>query len=196
MNTLIVYTHPNRKSLNGSFLESTIRGLKANKNVTDVEILDLYGENFDPRLIFNEQINRRNMFKNPAYSKEREQILKADTIIFIYPIWWGRPPAMLLGYFDQIFASGFAYKQEPGKTLPEGLLKGKKAICISTMKGPAGYPKLFLGNAHKILMKRAIFNFVGIKNIRFFEFGSMEKKEGTQKEKLQKIENHMAKLAP
>ncbi len=194
MNILVIYTHPNKNSLNGSFLERTLTGLEANKKIMNVEVLDLYREKFNPLLDFNENMHRRNMYKNPVFSKYRDQILKADTIIFIYPIWWGRPPAMLLGYFDQIFASGFAFKQEPGKMLPEGLLKGKTTICISTMKGPTGYPKLFLGNAHKILMKKALFNFVGIKNIRFFEFGNMEKKEGSQRAKLQKIENYMAKL--
>jgi len=63
------------------------------------------------------------------------------------------------------------------------------------MKGPTVYPKLFLGNAHKILMKKALFSFVGIKNVRFFEFGSMEKKEGKQKNNLKKIENYMTSLA-
>ncbi len=44
-------------------------------------------------------------------------------------------------------------------------------------------------------MRKAIFNFVGIKNVRFFEFGNMEKKEGKQKLNLRKIEKYMAKIA-
>lgn len=63
------------------------------------------------------------------------------------------------------------------------------------MKGPTGYPGLFLGNAHKILMKKALFNFVGIKNVRFFEFGNMEQKKGKQKIQLEKIGKYMAHMA-
>lgn len=195
MNVLVIYTHPHHQSLNGSFLQKTLDGLDNNKIVNQVDVLDLYKENFNPLLVFNEDKKRRDMFKDPALSKYREQIIKADTIVFIYPIWWGRPPAMLLGYIDQIFSSNFAYEHSPGKLLPQGLLKGKKTICISTMKGPTGYPKLILGNAHKILMKKALFNFVGIKNVHFFEFGSMEKREGKQNKNLKKIENYMTSLA-
>lgn len=35
------------------------------------------------------------------------------------------------------------------------------------MKGPAHYPLLWLGNAHKILMKRALFSYVGIRKVKF-----------------------------
>ncbi len=195
MNVLIIYTHPHKKSLNGAFLESTLNGLKLNNRVNEIEVLDLYKEDFDPILIFNDDKRRRDMFIDPELTKYRDQITKADKIIFIYPIWWGRPPAMLLGYIDKMFATNFAYKKVEGKIFPEGLLKGKQVYCISTMNGPTGYIKLFMGNVHKILMKKVLFNYVGIKKVKFFEFGSMEKKEGKQKARLQKIENIMRDLA-
>lgn len=100
---------------------------------------------------------------------------------------------MLLGFIDQAFASNFAYKDVPGKIYPEGLLKDKSAVCISTMKGPANYTLFTLGNAHKILMKRAVFQFVGIRKVKFFEFGSMESPKGNQAEKLAKVQNYFEK---
>ncbi|UQZ81275.1 FMN-dependent NADH-azoreductase 1 [Paenibacillus konkukensis] len=126
------------------------------------------------------------MHADPDLAKYREQIVWADKIVFVYPIWWGRPPAMLMGYIDKMFASGFAYR-EKGGLLPEGLLKGKSVVCISLMKGPAHYPLFWLNNAHKALMKKALFHYVGIRNVTFFEFGGMESKSGRQKEKLDKI---------
>jgi FMN-dependent NADH-azoreductase len=69
--------------------------------------------------------------------------------VFIYPIFWGRPPAMLLGYFDQLIASQFAYKEKQSSIYPEGLLKGKQVVCISTMKGPFFCLWLTLNNAQK-----------------------------------------------
>ncbi len=102
--------------------------------------------------------------------------------MFVYPIWWGRPPAMLLGFIDRMFAANFAYRDRPG-LFPEGLLAGKSAVCVSTMKGPAHYPRFWLNNAHQVLMKRALFGIVGIKRVTFFEFGNMEKKDGDQEKK-------------
>ncbi|MGP7816397.1 NAD(P)H-dependent oxidoreductase [Niallia sp. 01092] len=186
MNMLVIYTHPNHKSLSYAFLQKVIKGSSENSNIKEVQVLDLYEEGFDPRLVFNETKRRRDMHSDPNLEKYRKQISWADKIVLIYPIWWGRPPAMLLGYIDQLFASGFAYNDKGG-LLPEGLLKGKSVVCISAMKGPTHYPLFFLNNAHKMLMKKALFNFVGIKKVKFFEFGNMESPKGKQAEKLDKI---------
>lgn len=193
MNILIVYTYPNHESLNASFLQHTLKGLHDYSQKHEVQVLDLYAENFNPVLDFHKEKRRRDLYKDPDLEKYREQIKWANQLIFIYPIWWGRPPAMLLGYIDKLFSANFAYRNTKG-LFAEGLLKGKSAICISTMKGPTHYPFIWLHNAHKILMKRALFQFVGIKKIKFFEFGSMEKKEGKQQKRLLQIESHMRNL--
>jgi len=194
MNTLIIYTYPNHKSLNYAFLQEVIKGCHDNPSVNELQVLDLYEEQFNPILEFHEHKRRRDMFRDPKLEKYREQIKWADKIVFVYPIWWGRPPAMLLGYIDQLFAANFAYKDKKG-LFPEGLLKGKSVVCISTMKGPTKYPLLWLNNAHKILMKRALFNFVGIKQVKFFEFGNMESKKGRQSRKLEKVYQYFRKVA-
>ena len=193
MNLLIIYTHPNHKSLCYSFLENVLKGAEENSNISHVQVLDLYEEQFDPILRFNEKKRRRDMHRDPNLETYRLQLLWADKIIFIYPIWWGRPPAMLLGFIDQMFASNFAYK-DIGKILPEGLLKGKSVICISTMKGPKHYPLFLLNNAHKVLMKKALFNYVGIKKVKFIEFGNMEGANKGQNKKLQLVYQHVKKL--
>lgn len=157
MNVLVIYTHPNHKSLSYAFLNKVIQGSNENRKITNIEVLDLYEEQFDPVLVFNENKRRRDMHIDPKFEKYREQIRQADKIVFVYPIWWGRPPAMLLGYIDQMFASNFAYR-EKGGLIPEGLLKGKSVVCISSMKGPTLYPLYWLNNSHKVLMRKHYFN--------------------------------------
>ncbi|WP_168118717.1 NAD(P)H-dependent oxidoreductase [Paenibacillus sp. HB172176] len=186
MKTLVIYTHPNHQSLSYSFLQKTLQGLQENSQVEEVQVLDLYAEAFNPLLVFNEQKRRRDMHIDPELEKHRKQLLWAEKIVMIYPIWWGRPPAMLLGYIDRMFASNFAYR-EKGGLLPGGLLKGKTVVCVSTMKGPPLYPLLLLNNAHKALMRKALFSYVGIKKVKFFEFGGMEKPQGKQERKLDLI---------
>lgn len=193
MKTLIVYTYPNHKSLNYAFLQEIIKGSNENPNIKELQVLDLYEEGFNPLLVFNESKRRRDMYRDPSFEKYRNQITWADKIVFVYPIWWGRPPAMLMGYIDQLFAANFAYRDKKG-LLPEGLLKGKSVVCVSTMKGPAKYPLLWLNNAHKVLMRKALFNFVGIKRVKFFEFGNMESPKGRQTKKLEKIYQYFKKV--
>ncbi|MEK4714119.1 NAD(P)H-dependent oxidoreductase [Sporosarcina sp. FSL K6-5500] len=186
MKALVIYTYPNHKSLNYAFLQKIIKGSNENPNIKELQVLDLYEEKFDPLLVFSEHKRRRDMYRDPRIEKYRTQITWADKIVFVYPIWWGRPPAMLMGYIDQLFSANFAYRDKKG-LLPEGLLKGKSVVCVSTMKGPTKYPLLWLNNAHKILMKKALFSFVGIKRVKFFEFGNMESLKGKQTKKLEKI---------
>ncbi|MBY9077882.1 NAD(P)H-dependent oxidoreductase [Paenibacillus sp. HN-1] len=193
MNTLIVYAHPSRESLNGAFLEAVLQGIQKSGGTGGAEVLDLYAEGFNPALVYNKERRRRDMHLDPELEKYREQITRADRIVFIYPIFWGRPPAMLLGYIDRMFAANFAYRSRPNRAQPEGLLKGKSAVCISTMKGPAHYPLLLLNNAHKVLMKRGLFHYVGIRKVKFFEFGSMEGANSGQAKKLAKVERFFAK---
>ncbi|MEF2243734.1 NAD(P)H-dependent oxidoreductase [Paenibacillus sp. IITD108] len=193
MNMLIIYTHPNHQSLSYAFLQKVIAGSRENAAIDEIQVLDLYEENFNPVLVFNEYKRRRDMKNDPALQKYREQLLWADKIVLVYPIWWGRPPAMLMGYIDQMFASGFAYRDKGG-LLPEGLLKGKSVVCVSSMKGPAHYPLLWLNNAHKVLMRKALFNYVGIKKVKFFEFGSMESKRGRHDQKLNKVYRYFQKV--
>ncbi|MED3888585.1 NAD(P)H-dependent oxidoreductase [Peribacillus frigoritolerans] len=194
MNLLVIYTYPNHKSLSHTFLEKVVKGSKENPNIKGLQVLDLYEEGFNPLLEFNEHKRRRDMHRDPQFEKYRNQIIWADKIVFVYPIWWGRPPAMLMGYIDQLFSANFAYRDKKG-LFPEGLLKGKSVVCVSTMKGPAKYPLLWLNDAHKILMKRALFNFVGIKKVKFFEFGNMESPKGKQTQKLEKVYRYFRKVA-
>ncbi|MGE6720472.1 NAD(P)H-dependent oxidoreductase [Peribacillus frigoritolerans] len=194
MNMLVIYTYPNHKSLSHAFLEKVVKGSKENPNIMGLQVLDLYEEGFNPLLEFNEHKRRRDMHRDPQLEKYRNQITWADKIVFVYPIWWGRPPAMLMGYIDQLFSANFAYRDKKG-LFPEGLLKGKSVVCVSTMKGPAKYPLLWLNDAHKILIKRALFNFVGIKKVKFFEFGNMESPKGKQTQKLEKVYRYFRKVA-
>lgn len=193
MKTLIIYTYPNHKSLNYAFLQEVIKGCEENPYIKEIQVVDLYAEKFNPLLEFNEHKRRRDMYRDPQLEKYREQITWADKIVFVYPIWWGRPPAMLMGYIDQLFAANFAYRDKKG-LFPDGLLAGKSVVCVSTMKGPTKYPLLWLNNAHKILMRKAVFNFVGIKKVKFFEFGNMESLKGGHTKKLDKVYQYFKKV--
>jgi len=196
MNILVVYTHPNKESLNYAFLQHVLDGCNSNENVKEVRVIDLYAEGFDPLLQFNKTKQRSKMNEDPKLEPHRELVKWANKLVFVYPIWWGRPPAMLLGLFDQLFAKDFAYRYTKKHwLLPEGLLKGKSVVCISTMQGPSIYSTIWLRNAHKVLMRKAVFNFIGIKRVKFFEFGNMESVRGKHHKKLNKVLNYFSKVA-
>lgn len=128
MNAVLLYAHPNPGSFNASIAKVVEEALQ-NKGAT-VKMKDLYAMNFDPILSAEDFAGFHNG-KIPAdIAQEQQDIADADIIVFVAPIWWNSVPAILKGYIDRIFSLGFAYKYT--KTGPQGLLKGKKGLFITT----------------------------------------------------------------
>lgn len=128
MKVLIVFTHPNSSSFNHALLEKISAGLKQSGH--EVKVKDLYQENFDPVLKSEELSQLHNGNIPSRIAAEQKQLLWAEGLIFIYPLWWFTPPAMLKGWFDVVLTNGvaFEYSNEGAK----GLLKHKKAMVMIT----------------------------------------------------------------
>lgn len=111
MKILIIYTHPNHQSFNGAILKQVQNNLSKTHTV---KTLDLYAEQFDPVLQFDENHRRRDLDKVAEMEQYRDLVTWADHLIFIFPIWWSGMPAILKGFIDRVFVSGFAYSYKNG----------------------------------------------------------------------------------
>ncbi len=124
---------------------------------------------------------RRDLVNEEETARYRTLVEEADTLLFIYPIWWWGMPAILKGFIDRIFVAGFAYKYEG--TLPKGLLKGKKAWVINTLDSPLWYVALLYRSADWIIMKRGVLRFCGIHDIKRSVFQSVKTSKREKREK-------------
>ncbi|WP_242314552.1 NAD(P)H-dependent oxidoreductase [Bacillus cereus group sp. BfR-BA-01355] len=179
MNVLIVYAHPNPSSFNATILNHVQKGLQETNH--SVTVLDLYKEQFDPVLVFHEEKKRRDLVNEEETARYRTLVEEADTLLFIYPIWWWGMPAILKGFIDRIFVAGFAYKYEG--VLPKGLLQGKKAWVINTLDSPLWYVALLYRSADWIMMKRGVLRFCGIRDIKRSVFQSVKTSKVSKREK-------------
>ncbi|MCI1858208.1 MAG: NAD(P)H-dependent oxidoreductase [Sporolactobacillus sp.] len=159
MHVLVIYAHPNPDSFNHAVCQQVIAGLSAAK--IHYHLLDLYQEKFDPALIFNSRKRRSQMKSDPGTAHYRQLVAAADHLIFVYPTWWSGMPAMLRGFFDRVFASGFAYTYNG--PIPHGLLNGRAATLIYTMDSPAFYARLIRRSVEWRAVKGPIFHFCGIR---------------------------------
>ncbi|HYS63231.1 MAG TPA: NAD(P)H-dependent oxidoreductase [Paraburkholderia sp.] len=155
MNVLIVYAHPEPKSLNGSLKDFSVKRLESAGHV--VQVSDLYamkwkasldvddfldrqaGARFDPSL------DSKHAFENGSQSQdialEQEKLRWADAVILQFPLWWFSMPAILKGWVERVYAYGFAYgvgehsDTRWGERYGEGTLAGKRAMLVVTTGG-------------------------------------------------------------
>ena len=155
MNVLLVFAHPEPRSLNGALRDVAINELKAQGH--EVRISDLYADGWKsevdradfpsmaPDGRFIPVAESKEAFDADALTDdvkaEIENLLWADTLILQFPLWWFTMPAILKGWVDRVFAYGFAYgvgehsDQRWGDRYGEGTLAGKRAMLIVTAGG-------------------------------------------------------------
>ena len=190
MNTKKVYiilAHPNKKGLCYAAFESVKKGLEAVGH--EVKTTDLYAENFNPVLVFNEDKHRRDMQFDPETQPYRDAIAWADHLVFVFPIWWAGMPAILKGFIDRVFAGGFAYKYGSGISVLIGLLKNKTAWIISAQDAPAIVRFIpFLVPDYGQVLKKQVLMACGFKKVQCFPIFSVKDSTSEKRQKwLQKL---------
>ncbi|MEB7890595.1 NAD(P)H-dependent oxidoreductase [Hafnia alvei] len=155
MKVLLVYAHPEPKSLNGSLKNFTIQHLQNAGH--EVQISDLYTMDWKAALdandskirldetYFDASLDSQHAFKNGLQSDdialEQSKLLWADTVIFQFPLWWFSMPAIMKGWVERVYAYGFAYgvgehnDSHWGDRYGEGTLAGKRAMLMVTAGG-------------------------------------------------------------
>src|SRR3546814_12091313 len=68
-----------------------------------------------PVLKANEQPWKEGYAPRPENVAEREHLEKLDVLTFVYPVWFGTPPAMLKGYLERVVGSGRSEERRVGK---------------------------------------------------------------------------------
>lgn len=155
MNVLIVYAHPEPRSLNGSLKDFAVNHLQQAGH--QVQVSDLYamqwkapldaadtlappvGAHFDATL--DSRFAYENQLQAANIAAEQEKLRWADTVIFQFPLWWFSMPAIMKGWFDRVYANGFAYgvgehnDHHWGDRYGEGTLAGKRAMLVVTTGG-------------------------------------------------------------
>lgn len=134
-----------------------------------VNIRDLYAENFQPVLSRDDFTALKNNRLPEDILREQEYIQNADLLWVIFPIWWTSMPAILKGYIDRIFLSGFAYRMKSDRL--EGLLTNKKVIILNSMgMSREEYANTGMYEALRMTIDKGIFEFTGMQVIdhRYF----------------------------
>jgi NAD(P)H dehydrogenase (quinone) len=147
VNALVVYAHPEPTSFCGALKDAAVD--EARRLGHTIIVSDLNAEGFDPVAgrhdfstiadpdRFHYQTEQLHAAVHDGFSqelkREQERFAAADLVIFIFPLWWGGPPAILKGWFDRAMAAGFAYVD--GARFDKGLFPAKRALIAVTTGG-------------------------------------------------------------
>ncbi|AJY38787.1 MULTISPECIES: NAD(P)H-dependent oxidoreductase [Burkholderia] len=155
MNVLLVYAHPEPKSLNGSLRNFAVKRLKDAGHT--VQVSDLYAMQWkaaldaddntgrQPDARFDPSLDSKHAFENGTQAadiaREQDKLRWADALVLQFPLWWFSMPAILKGWVERVYAFGFAYgvgehsDTHWGDRYGEGSMKGKRAMLIVTTGG-------------------------------------------------------------
>lgn len=155
MKILIVYAHPEPKSLTASLRDVAVAALERDGH--EVEVSDLYAAGWKsevdradfPDLAAEDRLRVADA-SHAAFAAgtltrdvkaEQDKLLWADALILQFPLWWYTMPAILKGWVDRVYAYGFAYgvgehsDRRWGERFGEGTMAGKRAMLIVTAGG-------------------------------------------------------------
>jgi NAD(P)H dehydrogenase (quinone) len=152
MDVLIVYAHPEPTSFCAALKDEAVEVIRQAGH--GIAVSDLYGEAFNPvagrhdfmdtadAARFHYQSEQQHAADgggfSPELAREQARVAAADAIVFLFPLWWGGPPAILKGWIDRVLAYGFAYVD--GYRFDTGLFRGKRSLlCVTTGGTPARF---------------------------------------------------------
>ncbi|VVM82396.1 hypothetical protein PS664_02352 [Pseudomonas fluorescens] len=165
---LVILGHPSNDSFCGALADTYVRA--ATQVGHEVRLLRLDALGFDP--VLHEGYQQVQPLE-PDLLKAQADITWAEHLAFVYPIWWGGIPALMKGFFDRTFLSGFAFKYREGKAFPDKLLKGRTAHLLVTMDTPPWYYKWIYHMPGLHQVRKTTLAFCGIKPLKTLTFGPL-----------------------
>lgn len=144
---LLVSAHPEPRSLNAALTAFAVEHLRAAGH--EVRVSDLYAmkwkatvdaddfpdEAAERRLEVMAASERATLagLLSPDIAAEQEKLLWSDAVILQFPMWWFSVPAILKGWIDRVFTSGFAYGPAVPPPYGDGPLAGRRALVSVTI---------------------------------------------------------------
>lgn len=168
MKALIIFGHPNPDSFNGLILDVVKK--KLTEKGCEFIVKNLYASNFNPMLTMGDFIKMKNGTVSDDVAIEHLDVGWADALVFIYPVWWCGPPAIVKGWFDRVMTDGFAFTfKTDGSHV--GLLQNKRALVLTTSAMKQGQMnQKGLTVAMENIILQGIMNYCGINNSTYRNF--------------------------
>ncbi len=153
MRAHLVFAHPLPDSLGAHLSHTAEAALRARG--LEIDRLDLYAEAFQPALTPGE---RRHYYAEPQSDPDaialQQRLAEADILVLVFPTWWFGLPAILKGWFDRVWAPGFAFDQ--GTPIKPRLTRLRSCLVVTTLGSPWCIDTLVMRQPLRRILKTAI----------------------------------------
>jgi NAD(P)H dehydrogenase (quinone) len=181
---LIINGHPDTVSYCTALAHAYQKG--AERSGAQVKVINVGTLNFNPNLGYG---YRQRTALEPDLLQAQQNILWAEHLVWVFPVWWGGLPALLKGFIDRTFLPGFAFSKIENSLWWNKLLIGRSARIISTLDQPAWFYWLVNRRPTYHALKRMTLNFCGIKPVKTTTIGPLRlSKDSYRQNWLEKIE--------
>jgi NAD(P)H dehydrogenase (quinone) len=212
MHVLLVYVHPEPTSFTAALKNTALEALRDAGHT--VEVSDLYGEGFNPvagchdfltsadPVRFHYQTEQGHAHNTGTFApdivREQQRFMRADLVVWLYPIWWGNVPAILKGWFDRVLAYRFAYGD--GKRYDTGFFRDKIGILCLTSGGTRERFSAdgVYGEMHQVLwsVQRLVIEYLGMQALEpFVAYAAPRVDQATREEYLQAWKTRILDIA-
>ncbi len=160
MHLLVIMAHPADPSLTRSVASAIVDAGAALGHTVD--FVDLVAEGFDP--VFGPADHAAFTAAGPTppdVRREQQRIDGADHLILVHPVYWWSMPAVLKGWIDRVFVSGWAFEEDAGGNIVKKL--GRLNVHLIALAGAsaATYAKHGYRDAMRAQINHGIFDFCG-----------------------------------
>ncbi|MFM6927571.1 MAG: NAD(P)H-dependent oxidoreductase [Bdellovibrio sp.] len=169
---LVINGHPNDESLCASLAVSYTKG--AQQEGHEVKLVHLAQLSFDP-ILHKGYLKIQDL--EPDLVETQKDILWAEHLVFVFPIWWGTIPALLKGFLDRVFLPGFAFKYHKNDSFWDKLLAGRTGRLILTTDAPWWWNAVVYWNPAIRMMKNAVLEFCGVKPVGVTQFDQVKNRK-------------------
>jgi NAD(P)H dehydrogenase (quinone) len=151
---LYVFCHPLPESFHAGIRAKALAALKRAGH--DVDLLDLYAENFNPVL---SEDGRRRYHEIPQNRTGLEsyiaRLTEAEALVMQFPTWCFGMPAMMKGFCDRLLMPGVAFDiSDPARVKP--LLGNIRKIVGIVTYGRPRYMALWMGDPPRKMVTRYV----------------------------------------
>lgn len=129
---------------------------------------DLLADGFDPVLrLARDQAHASAVLPDddPVCARYQEDVRWAEVYVFVHPVWWFAPPALLKGWIDRVLVDGVALEQHEGDP-PRPRLGGRRALVVQTFNAPRVVEKVLFRGISGAFWRRVVLPSVGIDDVR------------------------------